>query len=125
LRDRAAEAQQYRASGLALVTAAHALWNTVYHGCALDDFRRGGEIIVRQRSLPTASGRFARQQQTLPRSSLSDRVPDPVLLTVLSCPFYGVTPGRLSDSAGQRGRTAKNDDARSSRRQKRRCRPAA
>jgi integrase/recombinase XerD len=21
-----------------------------------------------------------------------DRVPDPVLLTVLSCPFYGVTP---------------------------------
>jgi Tn3 transposase DDE domain len=30
LRDRAAEALQYRASGLALVTAAIALWNTVY-----------------------------------------------------------------------------------------------
>jgi TnpA family transposase len=36
LRDRAAEAQQYRASGLALVTAAIALWNTVYLGRALD-----------------------------------------------------------------------------------------
>jgi TnpA family transposase len=30
LRNRAVEAQQYRASGLALVTAAIALWNTVY-----------------------------------------------------------------------------------------------
>jgi TnpA family transposase len=46
LRDRAAEAQQYRASGLALVTAAIALWNTVYLGRALDDLRRGGEIIA-------------------------------------------------------------------------------
>jgi len=45
LRDRAAEAQQYRASGLALVTAAIALWNTVYLGRALDNLRRGGEII--------------------------------------------------------------------------------
>ena len=35
LRDRAAEAQQYRASGLALVTAAIALWNPVYLGRTL------------------------------------------------------------------------------------------
>ena len=45
LRDRATEAQQYRASGLAIVTAAIALWNTVYLGRALDDLRRGREII--------------------------------------------------------------------------------
>jgi TnpA family transposase len=45
LRDRAAEAQQYRASGLALVTAAIALWNTVYLGRALDKLRGGGEIV--------------------------------------------------------------------------------
>jgi TnpA family transposase len=45
LRDRAVEAQQYRASGLTLVTAAIALWNTVYLGRALDDLRCGGEII--------------------------------------------------------------------------------
>ena len=45
LRDRAAEALQYRASGLALVTAAIALWNTVYLGRALDELRRGGENI--------------------------------------------------------------------------------
>jgi hypothetical protein len=45
LRDRAAEALQYRASGLALVTAAIALWNTVYLGRALDELRRGGEFI--------------------------------------------------------------------------------
>src|SRR5205823_3647627 len=45
LRDRAAEAQQHRASGLALVTAAIALWNTVYLGRALDELRRGGEIV--------------------------------------------------------------------------------
>ena len=40
LRDRAVEAQQYRASGLALVTAAIALWNTVYLDRALNDLRR-------------------------------------------------------------------------------------
>jgi TnpA family transposase len=45
LRDRAAAAQQYRASGLALVTAAIMLWNTVYLGRALDELRRGGEIV--------------------------------------------------------------------------------
>jgi TnpA family transposase len=45
LRDRAADAQQYRASGLALVTAAIALWNTVYLDRALNDLRCGGEII--------------------------------------------------------------------------------
>ena len=45
LRDRTAEAQQHRASGLALVTAAIALWNTVYLGRALDAVRRRGEVI--------------------------------------------------------------------------------
>ena len=45
LRDRAVEAQQYRASGLALVTAAIALWNTVYLDRALNDLRCGGEMI--------------------------------------------------------------------------------
>ena len=45
LRDRAVEAQQYRASGLALVTAAIALWNTVYLDRALAELRRSGEII--------------------------------------------------------------------------------
>ena len=43
--DRAVEAQQYRASGLALVTAAIALWNTVYLDRALDDLRCGSEMI--------------------------------------------------------------------------------
>jgi hypothetical protein len=45
LRDRAVEAQQHRASGLALVTAAIALWNTVYLDRALDDLRCGREMI--------------------------------------------------------------------------------
>jgi TnpA family transposase len=44
LRDRTIEAQQYRASGLALVTAAIALWNTVYLGRAIEALRRGGEM---------------------------------------------------------------------------------
>jgi TnpA family transposase len=43
LRDRSAEAQQHRASGLALVTAAIVLWNTVYLGRALERLRRQGE----------------------------------------------------------------------------------
>jgi Tn3 transposase DDE domain-containing protein len=43
LRDRATEAQQYRASGLAIVTAAIALWNTVYLGRALDDSAAAGK----------------------------------------------------------------------------------
>ena len=43
-------------------------------------------------SVPTAFGRFARQQQTFTRSSLPDRVPDLVQITVLSCTSYGVTP---------------------------------
>jgi hypothetical protein len=42
--------------------------------------------------VPTASGRFARQQQTFARPPLPEPVPDPVLLSVLSCPFYGGTP---------------------------------
>ncbi len=45
LRDRTVAAQQHRASGLALVTAAIALWNTVYLGRALDAVRRRGETV--------------------------------------------------------------------------------
>ena len=45
LRDRTAELQQHRASGLALVTAAIALWNTVYLGRAVDALRRRGETV--------------------------------------------------------------------------------
>ncbi len=45
LRDRTVELQQHRASGLALVTAAIALWNTVYLGRALDALRRRGEAV--------------------------------------------------------------------------------
>ena len=39
------ELQQHRASGLALVTAAIALWNSVYLGRAVDALRRGGEVV--------------------------------------------------------------------------------
>jgi hypothetical protein len=45
LRDRTAELQQHRASGLAQVTAAIALWNSVYLGRALEVLRGRGEII--------------------------------------------------------------------------------
>jgi TnpA family transposase len=45
LRDRTAEAQQHRAGGLALVTAAIALWNTVYLGRAQDALHRRGEAV--------------------------------------------------------------------------------
>jgi TnpA family transposase len=45
LRDRTVEAQQHRASGLTLVTAAIALWNTVYLGRALDAVRGYGEMV--------------------------------------------------------------------------------
>jgi hypothetical protein len=45
LRDRTVELQQHRASGLALVTAAIALWNSVYLGRAVDALRRGGEVV--------------------------------------------------------------------------------
>jgi len=45
LRDRTAEAQQHRASGLALVTAAISLWNTVYLGRALDALRQRGDVV--------------------------------------------------------------------------------
>lgn len=45
LRDRTAELLQHRASGLALVTAAIALWNTVYLGRALNALRRRGETV--------------------------------------------------------------------------------
>lgn len=45
LRDRGAEAQGHRASGLALVTAAIALWNSVYLGRALDALRRRGDAV--------------------------------------------------------------------------------
>ena len=39
------DAQQHRANGVALVTAAVALCNTVYLGRALDTLRRRGELI--------------------------------------------------------------------------------
>ena len=45
LHDRTAQSQQHRASGLALVTAAIVLWNTVYLGPALDAARRRGDLI--------------------------------------------------------------------------------
>ena len=45
LHDRTAQAQQHRASGLALVTAAIVLWNTVYLGRALDAVRRRGNSV--------------------------------------------------------------------------------
>src|SRR5271165_3457558 len=45
LRDRTAELQQHRASGLTLVTAAIVLWNTVYLDRALDALRRRGEVV--------------------------------------------------------------------------------
>ena len=45
LRDRTVEMQQHRASGLALVTAAIALWNTVYLGRIIDAARRKGEVV--------------------------------------------------------------------------------
>jgi hypothetical protein len=44
LHGRTAQTQQHRASGLALVTAAIALWNTVYLGRALDAARRRGDL---------------------------------------------------------------------------------
>jgi hypothetical protein len=53
LRDRTVEAQQRRASGLALVTAAIALWNTVYLGRALDAVRRVAKPF-RPLCLPTS-----------------------------------------------------------------------
>jgi TnpA family transposase len=45
LRDRTAELQQHRASGLTLVTAAIAMWNTAYLGRALDALRGRGENV--------------------------------------------------------------------------------
>jgi hypothetical protein len=45
LRDRAAEAQQHRASGLALVTTAIALSNTVYLDRAIQSLRRQEETV--------------------------------------------------------------------------------
>jgi TnpA family transposase len=45
LRDRGAEAQGHRAGGLALVTAAIALWNSVYLQRALETLRRRGEAV--------------------------------------------------------------------------------
>ena len=45
LHDRTAQAQAHRASGLALVTAAIVLWNTVYLGRALDAVRLRGDVM--------------------------------------------------------------------------------
>ena len=46
LHDRTAQAQAHRASGLALVTAAIVLWNTVYLGRALDAVRLRGDVML-------------------------------------------------------------------------------
>ena len=106
--------QQHRASGLALVTAAIALWNTVYLGRALDDLRRRSEMVPdallahlaptrlaahqSHRRLSLGCGRrpgpdgfraLARQDDAIRRCCLISRSVPP---TVLSCPFYGVTP---------------------------------
>lgn len=45
LRDRNAESQSHRASGLALVVAAITLWNTAYLSRALDTLRHSGEVV--------------------------------------------------------------------------------
>ncbi len=45
LHDRTAQAQAHRASGLALVTTAIVLWNTVYLGRALDAVRLRGDVM--------------------------------------------------------------------------------
>src|SRR5437868_11712996 len=68
--------------------------------------------------LRTGSERSAQQQQAFARPLPPDRVPDPVLLTVLSCPFYGVTPniraerrGTMPRFSGGQARQAAEDDA--------------
>ena len=43
IRDRSFEHQQYRASGLSLVTAAIALWNTVHLERAVEALRKIGQ----------------------------------------------------------------------------------
>ena len=45
LRDRSFEQQRYRASGLTLVTAAIALWNTVYIERAIQTLTRNGQAL--------------------------------------------------------------------------------
>jgi hypothetical protein len=57
-------------------------------GCATATRRKGRRVA----SLRRGSEHVARQQQAFARPLPPDRVPDPVLLTVPSCPFYGVTP---------------------------------
>ena len=62
LRDRTAEAQQHRASGLALVTAAIALWNTVYLGRALDAAAPPRRIGPGRAARPPRPARLAAHQ---------------------------------------------------------------
>lgn len=45
IRDRSFEQQRYRASGLTLVTAAIALWNTVYIERAVQPSARNGQVL--------------------------------------------------------------------------------
>jgi TnpA family transposase len=67
LHDRTAQTQQHRASGLALVTAAIALWNTVYLGRALEAVRRRGDMIPdAPRPLCAASAARTRVRDTAP-----------------------------------------------------------
>jgi hypothetical protein len=50
------------------------------------------------RLAPDGFRALRRQQQAFARPLPPDRAPDPVLLTMLSCPFYGVTPRRPTSS---------------------------
>jgi hypothetical protein len=140
LRDRAIEAQQYRASGLALVTAAIALWNTVYLSRALEALRRDGEMIPdallahlapvgwqhinltgdylwdSDIGLAPDGFRPLRSAATnLRPATPPERVPDLVLPTVLSRPFYGSWPIlMIMPQAGTRGRAGRFQRGRTS-----------
>jgi len=86
LRDRTAEAQQHRASGLALVTAAITLWNTVHLGRALDAPRQAGISSPTRYSYTsphsagstrTGSGPFGPHRPWRPFRPQPDHVPGP------------------------------------------------
>ncbi len=80
LRDRAAEVQHYRASGLALVTAAIVLWNTVYLGRALDELRRGGHRSVYE--LKAAIDAFIQAHKNDPKPFIWTKTTDAILQTL-------------------------------------------
>ena len=78
--DRAAEVQHYRASGLALVTAAIVLWNTVYLGRALDELRRGGHRSVYE--LKAAIDAFIQAHKNDPKPFIWTKTTDAILQTL-------------------------------------------